>query len=58
LCFGAVEILGELTLGDVGNEADMGSGGLQVLVHIECREMAAIPKRDGSQDEAKEINDG
>ena len=53
-----MEILGELTLGDVGNEADMGSGGLQVLVHIECREMAAIPKRDGSQDEAKEINDG
>jgi len=43
LCFGAVEILGELTLGDVGNEADMASGGLQVLVHIECREMAAIP---------------
>ena len=43
LCFGAVEILGELTLGDVGNEAEMGSGGLQVLVHIECREMATIP---------------
>jgi hypothetical protein len=44
LCFGAVEILGELTLSDVGNEADMGSRGLRVLVHIERREMAAIPR--------------
>jgi hypothetical protein len=47
MCFGAVEILSELTLGDVGNEADMGSSGLQGLVHIQTgnkgREMATIP---------------
>jgi hypothetical protein len=41
--FGTVEILGELTLRNVGNEAGMGSGGLQVLLQIESREMAAIP---------------
>jgi hypothetical protein len=27
----------------VGNEADMGSGGLQGLAHIESREMTAVP---------------
>jgi hypothetical protein len=43
MCFGTVEILGEFTLRNVGNEAGMGSGGLEVLVHIESREMAAIP---------------
>jgi hypothetical protein len=43
LCFGAGEILGELTLGDVGNEAQVGSGGLEVLVRVESGEMAAIP---------------
>jgi hypothetical protein len=43
LRFGAGEILGELTLGDMGNEADVGSGGLQVLVHPEVGEIAAVP---------------
>ena len=50
--FGAVEILGELPLGDVGDEADMGSGGLQVLVHIEGGEMAAIP---GAAEQGREV---
>jgi hypothetical protein len=39
--FGAVETLGQLALGDVSDEADMSSGGLQVLVHIEGGGMAA-----------------
>jgi hypothetical protein len=30
-------------LGDVGNEADMGSGGPQWLVHIESGKITAIP---------------
>ena len=37
VCFGAMEILGELTLGDVSDEADMGSGGLQVLDQVSFR---------------------
>ena len=41
--FGAVETLGQLTLGDVSDEADMSSDSLQVLVHIEGGEIAAIP---------------
>ena len=41
--FGRVEIGSELTLGDVGNEAEMGSGGLLRPVHIEHREKATIP---------------
>ena len=45
MCFGTVEMLGELPLRDVSNQADMRSGGLQVLVHVECGEMAAIPGR-------------
>ena len=48
MCFGTVEIVGELTLRNVGNEAGMGSGGLQVLVHIESREMAGYPRRSGA----------
>jgi hypothetical protein len=35
--FGVKETLGQLTLGDVGDEADMGSGGLQVLVQVSFR---------------------
>jgi hypothetical protein len=34
------------------DEADMGSGGLQVLVHIECGEIAAIP---GSAKQRREV---
>ena len=43
LCFRAVEMVSKLTLGDVGNEADMGSAGAQLLLHIGRREMATIP---------------
>ena len=43
LCFGTAEIFGELTLGDVGDEADMGAGGAQLLVHIGRGEIATIP---------------
>ena len=43
LCFHAVEMVSKLMLGDVGNEADMGSGNAQVLLHIGHREMATIP---------------
>ena len=43
LCFRAVEMVSKLTLSYVGNEADMGSGGAQLLLHIERREMATIP---------------
>jgi hypothetical protein len=50
--FGAVETLGQLTLGDVGNEADMGPRGVQVLVHIEGGEIAAIP---GSAEQWREV---
>ena len=53
--FGAVETLGQLTLGDVGDEADMGSGGLQVLVHIEGGEIAAIP---GAAEQRREVSLG
>jgi len=35
--FIVMEALGQLTLGDVGDEADMGSGGLQVLVQVSFR---------------------
>lgn len=52
MCFGAGEILGELPLRDVGNEAGMGSGGLQVLVHIEGRKMPAIP---GAAEHGREV---
>jgi hypothetical protein len=41
--FGVVETLGQLTLGDMGDEADMRSCGLQVLLHIEGGEITAIP---------------
>ena len=44
--------MGQLTLGDVGDEADMGSGGLQVLVHIEGGEIAAIP---GAAEQGREL---
>jgi hypothetical protein len=53
--FGAVETLGQLTLGDVGDEADMGSGGLEVLVHIEVEEIAAIP---GASEQRREVSLG
>ena len=45
MCFGTVEMLGELPLRDMSNEADMGSRGLKVLMHVECGEMTAIPGR-------------
>lgn len=43
LCFRAVEMVSKLTLGDVGNEADMGCEDAQVLLHIGGREIATIP---------------
>jgi hypothetical protein len=42
--FGRVEVGGELTLGNVGYEADVGSGGVHWLVHIESGQMATIPR--------------
>ena len=50
--FGTGKILGELPLRDVGNEAGMGSGGLQVLVHIQGRKMPAIP---GAAEHGREV---
>ena len=41
--FGGVERLGELALGDMGNEADMGAGRLEWVMTIEGAEMAGIP---------------
>jgi hypothetical protein len=38
-----VEKVSELTLRDVGNEADMGFGDAQALLHIGRRETATIP---------------
>ena len=43
LCFGVAEILSELTLGDVGDETDMGAGGARVLLHIGRGEIATVP---------------
>jgi hypothetical protein len=43
LGFGAAEILSELTLRNVGDETDMGSGGAQVLLHIGRGEIATVP---------------
>ena len=43
--FGGLEILSELTLGDVGDEAEMGSGGLDRPVHIEAPGDGHYPKR-------------
>jgi hypothetical protein len=50
--FGVVKTLGQLTLGDVGDEADMGSGGLQVLLLIEGGEIAAVP---GAAEQRREL---
>jgi hypothetical protein len=50
--FGVMETLAQLTLGDVGDEADMSSGGLQALVHIEGGEIAAIP---GAAEQGREL---
>jgi hypothetical protein len=38
-----VEIVSKLTLGDVGNEADMGFYGVPMLLHIGRGETATIP---------------
>ena len=43
LCFRAVEMVCKLTLGDVGNEAEMGFYGVQMLLHIGRGETATIP---------------
>ena len=43
LCFGTAEIFCELTLGDVGDETDMGAGGAQLLLHIGRGEIATVP---------------
>jgi hypothetical protein len=51
--FGAVESMRELTLGDVGDEAEMGIAGLQVLVQIEGWEMAVIP---GAAEQRREVS--
>ena len=50
--FGAVEVVGELTLGDVGDEADVGGGGLEMLVQVEGGEMSVIP---GSAEHGREM---
>jgi hypothetical protein len=51
--FGVVETSGQLTLGDLGDEAEMGSGGLHVLVPIESGEIAAWP---GAPEQGREVN--
>ena len=53
--FGAVEALGQLALGNVGDEADMGSSGVELLVHIEGEEVAAIP---GAAEQGREVSLG
>ena len=48
LRFGVVEVLGELLLGDVGNQADMGARDLQLLAGSRTEngggEMTTIPR--------------
>ena len=50
-----VEMLGELALSDVGNEADMGAGRLHRPATIENAEMAAIP---GAAKQGREVTLG
>ena len=50
-----VEMLGELALSDVGNEADMGTGRLHRPASIEGAEMAAIP---GAAEQGREVAPG
>ncbi len=38
-----VEAAGELLLGDVGDEAEMGSGGAEGAIHVEGGEIAVVP---------------
>ncbi len=53
--FGGVEMLGELALGDVGNERDMGGGRLHWPAAIEGAEMAGIP---GAAEQGREVAPG
>ena len=41
--FGATEVVGELAFGDVGDEAEVGSGGVEETASVLHREVAAIP---------------
>ena len=38
-----LECLGELPLGDMRDEAEVGAGGAQLVVHVEGGEVATIP---------------
>ncbi len=58
-----METLSQLALGDVSDEADMGTGGVQVLMHIEGGKIATIPgaaekRRELSLAALKRIEDG
>jgi hypothetical protein len=47
-----LEGLGELALGDVGDEAKVGAGGAQGVVHVEGGEVAVVP---GTAEQGREV---
>ena len=47
-----LECLGEFPLGDMRDEAEVGAGGTQVVVHVEGGEVAIIP---GTTEQGREV---